>query len=126
MARLFTLLQGLLRECRPTALAVETPFVGLSPRSALTLGQAHGIVLLAGALEGLAVATYPPAAVKAAVAGSGGAPKDQVRRMVEAILPRARPAGEDAGDALAVALCHAFRRPFQEALARSETKRERP
>src|SRR4029453_12217121 len=76
-------------------------------RTAMTVGQASGVVLLLGAEHGLVVAAYTPPQVKQAVTGSGSAPKEQVGYMVKALLGLASvPAPADTADALAVALCH--------------------
>ncbi len=92
---------------RPDVAAVEEIFVAANPRSALTLGHARGVLLLAAIQHGLAVHEYPARVVKQAVAGSGRAPKAQVQHMVRVFLALAGAPSEDAADALAVALCHA-------------------
>ena len=107
LAALFAALEQVVAEHRPTAAAVEETFVNANPRSALKLGQARGVVLLAAARLGAIVGQYPPATVKKAVVGSGGAEKAQVHAMVRILLPGAIPASADAADALAVAICHA-------------------
>jgi crossover junction endodeoxyribonuclease RuvC len=76
-------------------------------RTAMTVGQASGVVLLLAAEHGLEVAAYTPPQVKRAVTGAGGAPKEQVGYMVRALLGLdAVPTPADTADALAVALCH--------------------
>jgi crossover junction endodeoxyribonuclease RuvC len=97
---------------RPEALAVEDVFHAVNTRSALVLGHVRGALLLAGAQAGLPVHAFPPATVKAQVAGFGRAEKHQVALMVSRLLglPRDQDPG-DAADALAVALCLACRRP---------------
>ena len=92
---------------RPDAAAVEQTFVNRDAAGTLKLGQARAIALLVPAQAGLAVAEYAPNAVKKAVVGVGHAGKGQVAHMVRMLLPGAVPAGADAADALAVALCHA-------------------
>jgi crossover junction endodeoxyribonuclease RuvC len=101
---------ALIARLRPAALAVEDVFHAQNTRSALVLGQVHGVVLLAGAQAGLAVHALPPATVKVQVTGYGRADKKQVAFMVTRLLglPGAGEAG-DAADALAVALCLANR-----------------
>lgn len=99
-------LREVIAELAPTVVAVEDVFVHQNARSGLALAQARGMALAVIGLAGLAVASYPPASVKKAVSGSGKADKDQVARMVQALiglksLPRA-----DATDALAVAITH--------------------
>lgn len=99
-------LKEVIAELAPSVVAVEDVFVHQNPRSGLALAQARGMVLAVIGLAQLTVASYPPASVKKAVSGSGKADKDQIARMVQALiglrsLPRA-----DATDALAVAITH--------------------
>ncbi len=91
----------------PDTAAVEETFVNAGARSALRLGAARGVVLLAAARCRGEVGEYAPAVVKKAVVGTGGADKVQVAHMVRLLLPGACPASADAADALAVAICHA-------------------
>lgn len=94
----------------PAAMAVEGVFYAKNARTSVVLGHARGVVLLAAALRGLAVAEYPPAEVKSAVVGTGRATKDQVGFMVQQLLKlRAVPRPHDAADGIAIALCHCFR-----------------
>jgi crossover junction endodeoxyribonuclease RuvC len=105
---------ALIEEHRPDAAALEESFVGADARIALSVGQARGAVLVACAGAGVECAEYAPAAVKQAVCGYGRAEKDQVQRMVKAILGLAAPPTPDhASDALAVAICHALAPPLQ-------------
>jgi crossover junction endodeoxyribonuclease RuvC len=101
----------------PQAAAVEQTFVNRDGAATLKLGQARGIALLVPAQAGLSVAEYAPNAVKKAVVGVGHAQKGQVAHMVQMQLPGCRPAGPDAADALAVALCHAFHAQSRDRLA---------
>ncbi len=94
----------------PQEAAVEETFVNADPRSALKLGQARGIVLLAPAQAGLMVAEYAPNLVKKSVVGAGRAEKMQVRKMIAVLLPKASPESDDACDALALAITHAHHR----------------
>jgi crossover junction endodeoxyribonuclease RuvC len=96
---------------RPDAAAIEKVFAGINPQSLIALGQARGVLLLALAGRSLAVGELTPAEVKRAVTGSGNAEKQQVRRMVGALLPdaRRRTLPLDAADAAAVALAHGYR-----------------
>ena len=100
-------LAELITAWQPQAAAVEETFVNQNPASALKLGQARGVVLLAPALAGLPVAEYAPTVVKKSVVGTGGADKDQVHAMVKRLLPGCNVSGGDASDALALAICHA-------------------
>jgi crossover junction endodeoxyribonuclease RuvC len=103
---------GLLAEHEPDAVALEESYVGADARIALSVGQARGAVLLAGALAGVACAEYAPARVKQSVCGYGRADKGQVQRMVAMILGLHDEMPDHASDALAVALCHALAPPL--------------
>jgi crossover junction endodeoxyribonuclease RuvC len=97
----------------PDAVALEESFVGADARTALSVGQARGVVLVASARAGVECAEYAPARVKQAVCGYGRADKQQVQRMVRAILALDRePTPHHAADALAVAICHALAPPL--------------
>ena len=91
----------------PAEAAVEETFVNKNPSSTLKLGLARGIALLAPATVNLPVAEYAAKFVKKALVGTGSAEKHQVEMMVGRLLPGVVPAGPDAADALAVAICHA-------------------
>ena len=95
---------------RPDEAAVEETFVNRDPQSALKLGHARGIALLAPALAGLDVSEYAANLVKKTVVGAGHAEKAQVAMMVRVLLPRSEALGADAADALAVAICHSQHR----------------
>ncbi|MEO7196958.1 MAG: crossover junction endodeoxyribonuclease RuvC [Solirubrobacterales bacterium] len=92
----------------PESVALESLYFGRNVRSAMAVGQARGVIMLAVAARGLACFDYTPQAVKLAVCGSGAAAKDQVKHMVGVLLglPVAPPS-DHAADALAVAICHA-------------------
>jgi crossover junction endodeoxyribonuclease RuvC len=108
--RLNQIHQGLVKiitEWQPDAAAVEETFVNQNPASTLKLGQARGAVIVAAAGAGLQVAEYAPNRIKKSVVGVGHASKVQIRDMVGMLLPGCAIAGEDAADALAVAICHA-------------------
>jgi crossover junction endodeoxyribonuclease RuvC len=95
---------------RPDAVAVEGLFHGRNARSALILGHARGVVLLAATRAGLTVAEISPAEVKRAVTGTGAASKSQVGAMVMRLLRLASsPAPADAADGVAIALTHLLR-----------------
>ena len=107
----------LLAEYTPDAVAVEELYFGANARSALAVGQARGVVLLAAGQRDIPVASYTPQQIKGAVCGSGRAAKDQVQRMVQALLSLAAlPKPDHAADALAVAICHANGAPMAAAL----------
>src|SRR5215204_6790592 len=107
LAELATRLRQVLAAHRPETLAIERLFFNANVRTAMTVGQASGVVLLLAAEHGLEVSAYTPPQVKQAVTGSGSAPKEQVGYMVKALLGLdSAPAPADTADALAVALCH--------------------
>ena len=114
--RLKTIFDGvteLIEDFEPDAVVLEESFVGVDARTALSVGQARGAVLVAAASHGLECAEYAPSRVKQAVCGYGRAEKAQVQRMVMAILGlRSPPAPQHASDALAVAICHALAPPL--------------
>jgi crossover junction endodeoxyribonuclease RuvC len=92
---------------RPDCVAIENIFHARNARSALKLGEARGVALLAAAEAGLSVVEYAPAAIKRAVVGYGRAEKHQVQQMIKLLLGLDRPPSpHDVADALAVALCH--------------------
>ena len=100
-------LTKLLAHHRPECVAVETIFHARNVRSALKLGHARGVALLAASEAGLAVAEYAPAEIKRAVVGYGRAEKPQIQQMVKLLLGlEVTPSPHDVADALAVAICH--------------------
>ncbi len=100
-------LAALIRECQPSCVAIENLFHATNARSALKLGHARGVAMLAAVEAGLPVFEYTPAEVKRAVVGYGRAEKHQVQQMVKLILGLASlPTPFDASDALAIAICH--------------------
>jgi crossover junction endodeoxyribonuclease RuvC len=110
---IFTGVQELITAHAPDAVALEESFVGAAARIALSVGQARGAVLVAASSVGVACAEYAPARVKQTVCGYGRADKQQVGKMVKAILGLAEiPAPNHAADALAVAICHAMAPPL--------------
>jgi crossover junction endodeoxyribonuclease RuvC len=117
--RLKTIFDGvteLLEAHGPEAVVLEESFVGADARTALSVGQARGAVLVASASFGVECAEYAPARVKQAVCGYGRAEKAQVQRMVASILGlRSPPSPHHAADALAVAICHALAPPLLKA-----------
>ncbi len=108
-SRLVQLHDGLVRvldDHEPHEAAVEVSLINKNAGSSLKLGVARGVALLTPARAGLPVAEYLPNIVKKAVVGTGHAQKQQVMMMVERLLPGCPIAGQDAADALAVAICH--------------------
>jgi crossover junction endodeoxyribonuclease RuvC len=114
LAALDTDIRELLADLRPDVVAVERLFFQTNVRTAMSVGQASGLVLAAASLAGCVVAQYTPNQVKQAVAGYGAAGKDQVQRMVQSLLGLPEvPKPADAADALALALCHVAAAPLQ-------------
>ena len=110
---IFDAVAGLIAEHTPDAVALEESFVGADARIALSVGQARGAVMVAAASAGVECTEYSPARVKQAVCGYGRAEKQQVQKMVKAILSlEAAPTPSHASDALAVAICHAVAPPL--------------
>ncbi|SIQ38068.1 Holliday junction endonuclease RuvC [Rhizobium sp. RU20A] len=95
---------------QPDEAAVEQTFVNKDATATLKLGQARGIAMLVPARAGLKVAEYAPNAVKKAVIGVGHGEKQQIHLMLKVLMPKAIFKGNDAADALAIAICHAHNR----------------
>jgi len=91
---------------RPDLVAIEEVFMAKNANSALKLGHARGVLVLAAMQSKLPLAEYTPRQIKQAVAGYGNADKAQIQQMVKAILSLANSPSHDAADALAVAICH--------------------
>jgi crossover junction endodeoxyribonuclease RuvC len=91
----------------PDVLAIEQVFMSHNANSALKLGQARGVAIVAGVLRGLSIAEYAPTQIKQAITGQGHADKIQVQHMIKILLNLSDTPQADAADALAVALCHA-------------------
>ena len=107
-------IRELLADLRPDVVAVERLFFQTNVRTAMSVGQASGLVLAAASQAGCTVVQYTPNQVKQAVAGYGAAGKEQVQRMVQSLLGLPEvPKPADAADALALALCHLSMAPLQ-------------
>jgi crossover junction endodeoxyribonuclease RuvC len=103
----------------PDAVALEELYFGQNVRTAFAVGHARGVVMLAAGQRGLPCTGYTPQQVKGAVCGNGRAAKDQVARMVQALLSlEHEPRPDHAADALAVAICHVNCAPLSDALAK--------
>lgn len=112
LARIHRELSSVLAACRPDCVAIESLFHAANVRSALQLGHARGVAVLAAVEAGCPVVEYAPTVVKRAVVGYGRAEKPQVQRMVKLLLGLERaPSPHDAADALAVAICHLHTMP---------------
>jgi crossover junction endodeoxyribonuclease RuvC len=110
---IFDAVVDLIARHEPDAVVLEESYVGADARTALSVGQARGAVLVASARAGVACAEYAPARVKQMVCGYGRADKRQVQKMVQTILAmREAPRPFHAADALAVAICHALAPPL--------------
>lgn len=111
-------LAALFDEYRPTAVAVERVFFQQNIRTAMSVGQASGIVLAMAAARGCEVAQYTPSQVKSTVAGDGAADKQAMQRMVQLRFGlNSVPKPADAADAAALALCHIAMAPFRRSVA---------
>ncbi len=117
LARILDGLGAVIARAGPAEVSVEQVFAGVSPRSALVLGQARGVALAAAARAGLPVFEYAPAQVKLAFTGSGRASKDQMLRTARMLLGAAAALADEA-DAIALAVCHLARRTARLAAVR--------
>ena len=126
LAELQLELRSLIAEYGPSVLAVERVLFQVNVRTAMSVGQASGIAMAEAVAAGCDVVEYSPNEVKSAVAGWGGAGKEQVQQMVQTLLGLARPPHPaDAADAAALALCHVAMAPMRTAARRVED-RSRP
>jgi crossover junction endodeoxyribonuclease RuvC len=116
LAALWNELDTLIEELSPHAVAVERVLFQVNTRTAMSVGQASGLALAVAGRRGIPVAQYSPNEVKLAVAGDGGAGKQEVQHMVARICGLAEPPHPpDAADALALALCHWWQAPVRAA-----------
>ncbi|MDP3116350.1 MAG: crossover junction endodeoxyribonuclease RuvC [Phenylobacterium sp.] len=120
---LFEAISALVAEHRPDEAAVEETFMNNNAASALKLGHARAMALVAPARAGLPVAEYAATVVKKAVVGTGGADKDQVAFMIARLLPAAGGVTADAADALAVAIAHAHARTARSLANRTPSRK---
>jgi crossover junction endodeoxyribonuclease RuvC len=112
-------IRALLDQAQPAVVAVERVFFQTNVRTAMSVGQASGVVMAEAVNAGCDVAQYGPNEVKQAVAGWGGAGKDEIERMVQRLLGIDRPLRPvDAADAVALALCHLAHEPTRSRIAR--------
>ncbi len=111
---LFMGLSQVMEESHPDAVAVETVFTNRNLQTAIAVGRASGVALLAAARAGVPVSEYAPTAVKSAITGDGAATKTQIQQMVARLLRLTDPPKPaDAADALAIALCHLRAAPLE-------------
>lgn len=114
LQKIYDDLVGIINIWQPDVMAVEETIYAKSAKTAIRLGEARGVVLLAGAKCGLDIYEYSPKKVKISVVGNGSATKEQVRFMVTHILNLEEPPlSLDASDALAIALCHSNQNEFR-------------
>ena len=105
LVEIFDGVTELIARHQPDALAVESIFYARNVRTTVTLGHARGVLLLAGARAGVTIHEYPPAEIKKAITGTGGATKEQVQYMVKTLLRlKSVPTPNDAADGVAAAL----------------------
>ena len=116
LAQIFHGIQDVLRRYAPTAVSLEKVFLARNPQSALKLGQARGVALLAAAEQKIVVSEYSATEIKVAVVGYGHATKQQIQKMVAALLCLRGEIRADAADAIAAAVCHAHRQTLQSRL----------
>ncbi len=114
LAELFAGLTQVIAEAKPDVVALETVFTNRNLQTAISVGRASGVALLAAARAGLPVSEYVPTAIKSAITGDGSASKVQIQQMVARLLRLAEPPQPaDAADALAIALCHLRAAPLE-------------
>jgi crossover junction endodeoxyribonuclease RuvC len=120
---LYKELLKVIQRYHPDAVAVEQPFIAKNVRSAMAIGRAQAIALLAAASKGIPTYEYTPAQVKQRVANYGASSKEQIQEMVKLQLGLAEvPQPNDAADALAVALCHVQEMHINNLLARQKER----
>lgn len=120
LAAIYRGIAGLMIEYAPQEVVVEKVFVNRNADSALKLGQARAAAICGTFAHAVPVFEYTPREIKLAVVGKGGAAKTQVQHMVKLLLNLKGELGSDAGDALAVALCHGFSRAMRARLQAAE------
>lgn len=110
LQKIYDCIETLIEQHCPQEFAIEQVFMGKNADSALKLGQARGVAIVAAARQGLPVAEYAPRTIKQSVVGKGSATKEQVQLMVQHLLKLPGRPQADAADALAIALTHAHTR----------------
>jgi crossover junction endodeoxyribonuclease RuvC len=113
LSQIYRGIHDIVQQYQPAAVSLEKVFFSRNVQSALKLGQARGMALLAAAQNQIDVSEYSAAEIKVAVVGYGRATKEQVQRMVTALLCLRGAMRADAADALAAAICHVHRATFQ-------------
>ena len=121
LSYLYNKLMEIISHHQPDVVAVEQPFVSKNARSALAIGRAQAVAMLAAANQGIAVYEYAPAKIKQRVADYGASSKEQIQEMVKLQLGLSEvPQPNDAADALAVAICHLRQMHLDNLLAKQE------
>jgi len=109
LMRIYTRIDGLIKEYQPTELAIEAPFYGKNVQSMLKLGRAQGVAIAACLANQMSFEEYTPKRIKQSITGNGNASKEQVAAMLQKMLQIPElPQYLDATDGLAVAVCHHF------------------
>ncbi len=128
LGRLFAEIQDIVKQFKPTELAIEQIFVQKNVNSALKLGQARGVAIAAVMAGSIPVFEYAPRQIKQAIVGKGSADKAQIQHMIQILLKLDSKPQADAADALAVALCHLHTNTFghQAKATRTVRKHKRP
>lgn len=112
-------IEEIIKDYRPMGLSLEKVFLSHNAQSALKLGQARGMAMLAAAQNQISVSEYSATEIKLAVVGYGHASKEQIQKMVGALLGLRGSLRADAADALAAAICHLHRKTYQNRFAMS-------
>ncbi len=114
LKQIYTQLTEIIQQYRPEQMAIEQVFMARNPDSALKLGQARGVAIVAAACANIPVSEYSARQVKKAVVGNGSADKAQMQQMIRLVLNIPHKLQADAADALGIALCHAHAHHFQQ------------
>ncbi len=118
MLEIFEGIQEVIAQFRPDACAVEDVFYHQNKKTAIIMGHARAVAMLAAIQSGIPVFEYSPREIKMSIVGNGAASKEQVQAMVKNLLHlEVKPRPDDAADALAVALCHFHRTRFRQMLS---------
>jgi len=113
LEKIYDQLEDIIEEYNPGEIAVEELFFSNNAKTAMSVGQARGVILLATQKAGVPVSEYTPNQVKNGICGYGGADKKQVQKMVQILLKLSEtPEPDDAADALAIAICHSSARKY--------------
>ena len=108
LLKIYNELSEIIEKYKPDAMSVEELFFNNNAKTAINVGQARGVILLAAQIRNVRIFEYTPLQVKQAVVGYGRAEKNQVQQMVKMLLSLAEiPKPDDVADALAVGVCHA-------------------